>query len=449
MIYWFIMAIWATSQVFVAGETDVRRDATVTAVERVMPSVVNISTETIVERRDDYDELLQEFWGPYYRRRTPEAQYSLGSGVIIDEAGYVLTNFHVVQRANRIWVRLADPDGRVFEAEPVAGTRQSDVAVLKLKSKPGDKFAAARFAVGDDLLLGETVLALGNPFGLGGSVTRGILSSKSRRPPSEKEPLDIADWLQTDAAINPGNSGGPLINLKGEIIGINVAVFKEGQGIGFAIPIRRVSEAVAEIYSPEVLRGLWFGARIAAGRAPLKVTEVQPGSPASKAGLRTNDLVLSINGHVPERPLDLGRELVETGQNKPVELVVQRGNERLNLTVRLVPENTVFTAEVIRQRTGASVQELNPKLAEGLGLSIGQGLVVAGVDRNSPVAIAGIKNGFVIQGIDGQATPDIVSAARLLFSKSKGEKVQLNLVVERVMGSFIQRQNATVAIQLR
>src|SRR5687767_4673038 len=181
--------------------SDVRRDATVTAVEAVMPAVVNIATETVVEINDPLENLYREFFGPYYRRRPPNTQHSLGSGVIIDEEGFVLTNFHVVNRARRIWVKL--DDGREFECEKVSLTQLSDVALLRIRRKGEEKFSAVKFAGDDDLLVGETVLALGNPFGLGGTVTRGILSSKSRRPPRENEQLDVLDWLQTDAAINP------------------------------------------------------------------------------------------------------------------------------------------------------------------------------------------------------------------------------------------------------
>src|SRR6185369_10206701 len=177
--------------------------------------------------------------------------YSLGSGVVIDEAGYLLTNDHVVRRADQIGVKFATGTN-VYEATVVAHDEKNDVALLKLKAAPGEKFRAIRFAREDDLLLGETVLALGNPFGLGGSVTRGILSSKSRTVPKEGESLAIPNWLQTDAPINPGNSGGPLVNLRGELIGINVAIYREAQGISFAVPVKQVSAALAEIYSPEV-----------------------------------------------------------------------------------------------------------------------------------------------------------------------------------------------------
>src|SRR5207248_826670 len=138
------------------------------------------------------------------------------------------------------------------------------------------------------------------PFGLGGTVTKGILSSKSRRPPTGNEPLNIQDWLQTDAAINPGNSGGPLINLRGELIGLNVAVFSQGQGIGFAIPVKQVSEALGSFFSPEVAHGLWFGARLKPGSAPLTITAIQPGGPAEKAGLRVGDKIARVNGKAPE-----------------------------------------------------------------------------------------------------------------------------------------------------
>jgi len=246
---------------------NVRRDATVQAVEEVLPSVVNIATATVVEYPDFYSPLLREFYG--WGNRTPrERLNSIGSGVVINEDGWVLTNLHVVRRASRIQVKMWD--GQVYEAEPFVlgqdyiaiGTEHSDVALVKLKLPEGVKLKAIQFAPEDDLMLGETVLALGNPFGLGGTVTRGILSSKNRRPSTGEEPLDYQDWLQTDAAINPGNSGGPLINLNGELIGLNVAVYREGQGIGFAIPIRQVNEALSHFFTPEISHGLWFGARL-------------------------------------------------------------------------------------------------------------------------------------------------------------------------------------------
>lgn len=426
---------------------DVRRDAVVEAVQRVMPSVVNIRTETIVERNDPYERLLQDFWGPIYKRRGPEKTVSLGSGVIIDEDGWVLTNFHVVRRATSIFVKLAD--NREYQAEAISGTSFTDVALLKIKGRPGEKFNAIKFAADDDLLLGETVLALGNPFGLGGSVSRGILSSKSRRPPTENETLEVEDWLQTDAAINPGNSGGPLVNLRGHLIGIDVAVLQQGQGIGFAIPVRRVSTALAEIYSPELLRTNWFGARVKAGTLPLVVGSVQLESPAGQAGLRAGDQIIEVNGRPPRSFIDFSRELIDASTEKSVSLLVQRGLDRRKLSVRLVREETFFNSELIRRKTGAAVKNLTPEMARNFGLRLADGVLITSVDKDSPAARAGLKTNMIITSVDGQITPTFVNAARMLHEKRKGEKTTLDLIVPRQRGRFIEYQEAKVEVAVQ
>ena len=420
---------------------DVRRDPTVEVVERVMPCVVNIGTEEIVEYRDPFEEMFREFWGPYHRRREREARYSLGSGVIIDEEGYVLTNLHVVQRARRVWVQLAD--GRKFEARPIVGTTRSDVALLRLVTQAGEKFQAVRLARDDDLLLGETVLALGNPFGLGGSVSRGILSSKNRRPPLENEPLDIADWLQTDAAINPGSSGGPLINLRGELIGLNVAIYREGQGIGFAIPIKHVAEALSDIFTPEVQESLWFGARLRPGAVPLKVSRVQAGSPADRAGLRPNDQIVQVNGKAPQDFFD-ATELISQSPKKEAALTVQRGSERRTLRVKLAP-----LAEVIREKIGLSVQELTPELAAKFGYGLREGLLVADVEDNGPAARADVQAGYLITAIDRQRTLDLLSAAEVLAAKKQGDAVELGLAVWQQRGPFAARREGGATVRVR
>lgn len=423
---------------------DVRRDAVVDAVQRVMPSVVNIRTETIVQRNDPYERLLQDFWGPIYKRRGPEKTVSLGSGVIIDEDGWVLTNFHVVRRATSIFVKLAD--NREYQAEAISGTSFTDVALLKIKGRPGEKFNAIKFAADDDLLLGETVLALGNPFGLGGSVSRGILSSKSRRPPTENETLEVEDWLQTDAAINPGNSGGPLVNLRGDLIGIDVAVLQQGQGIGFAIPVRRVSTALAEIYSPELLRTNWFGARVKAGTLPLVVGSVQLESPAGQAGLRAGDQIIEVNGRPPRSFIDFSRELIDASTDKTVSLLVQRGLDRRKLSIRLVREEIFFNSELIRRKTGAAVKNLTPEMARNFGLRLADGILITSVDKDSPAARAGLKTNMIITSVDGQITPTFVNAARMLHEKRKGEKTTLDLIVPRQRGRFLEYQEAKVEV---
>ncbi|HKQ38420.1 MAG TPA: trypsin-like peptidase domain-containing protein, partial [Verrucomicrobiae bacterium] len=428
------------------GETDIRRDATVEAVQRVMPAVVNVATETVIQVHDPIEQLFRDFFDPYYRRRAPNTQHSLGSGVIIDEEGYVLTNFHVVNRASRVWVKLYD--GREYECEKISETSLTDLALLKIKTKKDEKFSAVKFAEDDDLLLGETVLALGNPFGLGGSVTRGILSSKSRRPATENEPLDVMDWLQTDASINPGNSGGALINLRGELIGINVAMYREGQGIGFAIPVKRIAAAMADIYSPEELESLWFGARVRPGTTPLQVMSVQLESPAGKAGLRAGDLILQVNGKPPRSFMEFIRQLRDTKDREDLVLSIQRGNEKRKLTMHLQPEKDFFNAELIRKKTGATLQEMTPELAEGLGMNW-RGLLVSGVDRGSAAAEAELQRGMVITGIDGQGIADIRTAAKRLYTKAKGDKVIMDIVMPRHRGAYVQYFQGRAELTIR
>ena len=424
------------------AEADVRRDATVEATERVMPSVVNIATETIMEYNDPFEQMLRDFWGPYHRRRPPNTQYSLGSGVIIDENGYVLTNLHVVRRASKIWVRLAD--GREFEARPIVGNTSKDVALLKLVGRAGEKFKAVRLAKDDDLLLGETVLALGNPFGLGGSVSRGILSSKNRRPSLENEPLDVADRLQTDAAINPGSSGGPLINLRAELVGLNVAIYREGHGIGFAIPIRQVTEALSEIFIPEVTQSAWFGARIKSGPYPLLVTEIDAESPAAKAGLQKGDVITEVNGNTPKDFIQC-TEFLSNSPDREVTLAVRRNGERRNITARMIP-----LAQLIRQKIGASVEELGrDEPAQQFGFHRGEGLLIAEVEPGGPAEHGELRRGFLITGMDGQTTPDLLSAASALVGKKKGERVVLQVVVRRQRGAFLQNRQGSVTIRVR
>jgi S1-C subfamily serine protease len=451
--WWLAMALSiATTVAARAGsaDPDVRRDAAVEAVARVMPAVVNIGTETVVAVQDPFESLLQEFWGPYHRRGpATRTQYSLGSGVIIDEAGYLVTNDHVVRRATRVRVRVGDEaGGKEYEAKLVGENSHSDIALLKIEAKAGETFRAVRFAADDDLLLGETVLALGNPFGLGGSVSRGILSSKSRRPQVENGPMGLEDWLQTDAAINPGNSGGPLINLRGELIGLNVAVFREGQGIGFAVPVRRVTEALAELAAPE-LKQFWFGARVRPGRAGLVVSSLEPSSPAERAGLKAGDTILTVDGRAPQGYLDFVRSIGAAGDRRDLGLTVQRGTARQELALRLVRASSVFNAQLVKQKLGMSVQEITPDLAERLGLATDRGLLVAAVDRGSAAEQAGVQRGHILLALDGEPPGGLTELARVLYGKKKGEKVGLDLLVQRRRGMLLITERAAAELTVQ
>lgn len=423
---------------------DIRRDATVEAVEQVMPSVVNIATKNMVPVRDPFDEVYRQFWGR--RQSDSDFSYSLGSGVVIDEAGYLLTNDHVVRRADKIAVKFATGTD-VYEATVIASDRKSDVALLKLIARPGEKFHAIKLAHADDLLLGETVLALGNPFGLGGSVSRGILSSKSRRSPKEGEPLVIRDCLQTDAAINPGSSGGPLVNLRGELIGINVQYVPDAQSLGFAIPIKRVVEALSD-FSTEFVKSFWFGAHVKVGTSPLVVTSVQPESPAGRAGLISGDALLLVNGKAPKSFIDFA-DLLATRGDSAQTLTIQRGFERSELTVRLAPINSVFNADLIRSKLGLNLEPLTPQMAARYGLSATNGLIVSGVLKDSPADVAQLRSGMLVTGVDGQTPSDLTTLAKLLYGKKKGEPVRLEIGALQQAGNFKVLRRGSVEIAAR
>jgi S1-C subfamily serine protease len=403
------------------ADVDVRRDATVEAVEKVMPAVVNIRTERIVERRDPFENFFHEFFG-----EQQQADYSLGSGVIVDEEGYVLTNFHVVNRASRITVVLSN--GKTYQAERYMANTGTDVALLKLHTKPGEKFKAIRFAADDDLLLGETVIALGNPFGLGGSVSRGILSSKRRVTPKPNEELYVPNWLQTDASINPGNSGGPLINLRGELIGLNVAMLPEAQGIGFAIPVRDVKDGVSQAFTAETISDSWFGARIKPGTEPPTVSFVARESPAEKAGLRAGDQIVQVNGKTARGFVGVN----EAFTNKTVSLVVQRASERQTLQAQ--PGSL---QEFFRQRLGLDLQEINDEMSPKLGVKSEAGLLVARVEKSGPGAQGGLQPGFIITKINGAEVPHSANASSVLIEKARGETVQASVLVPQMRNNVL------------
>jgi S1-C subfamily serine protease len=420
---WFVLA---SAQ----AQPDVRRDAIVQVTGEVMPCVVNVRTESIVESRDPFD----EFWRRYYGR--PKVESSLGSGVIISEDGYLLTNLHVVKRARRIQVKLSDAaGGGVYEVESnYYGTSQIDVALLKIiPRKKGEKFKAIQFAKNDDLLLGETVLALGNPFGLGESVTKGILSSKRRAAPKENEDLQMANWLQTDALINPGNSGGPLVNLRGELIGINNAILEGAQGIGFAIPIKEVRQALGEIFTPETA-SRWFGAEVSVD-LPLSVGKIEPNSPALEAGLKEGDVIVELNGHAAGHYIEFTRALRESaGLN--FDLTVSRDGRTLHLPLRLLT-----FADLFRRRLGVEFRELTPELVRQLGLETlgGQesGLLIGRVEKGGPAEEAGLREYDLIAGIGNRRARNWLDACMALAPLAAGRTAELSVLVPRTRGNLI------------
>jgi S1-C subfamily serine protease len=418
-----------------------------------MPSVVNIATARTVP----INEMMRRYLGRFFPNSSipEEAEKNIGSGVIIDEGGddgYILTNNHVIENATRIQVQLWD--GREYEAQRLLWTSQKDLALLKIVRRPGDKpFQPIRLAKDDDLLLGETVIAVGNPFGLGGSVSRGILSSKNRRTMSGNQKLDYPDWLQTDADINPGNSGGPLINLRGELIGINVAVFgvqgqEQGMGLGFAIPVKQISAALSDFFTLEWTASLWFGARLRGAPYTLTVRDVQPGSPADRAGLRIGQEIVAVNGK-SVRGLEGFNRMMAANTNQPASLTVLENGARRTLRAEFIPMAD-HLQDLLQRQLGLNAQSLTGTNAPQYQLNPGDGFLVSEVEKNSPAARAQIQSGFLLTAIDGIPVKDLVNSANAIGNKPAGERVQLSLLVpRRVNGNLLQLQPANATLVVR
>lgn len=366
-----------------------RRTPVVSVVERIAPAVVNIAAEAIVREIDP-------FFGPFFGGRRRRTQ-SLGSGVIIDPSGIVVTNAHVIEGASRIVVTTLD--GQELEAQVLGSDRDSDLAVLKVE---GRNLPAAPLGSSSDLWIGETVVAIGNPFGLSHTVTVGVLSARGRSVPSEGGERVFTDFLQTDASINPGNSGGPLVNLAGQVIGINTAIVSGANGIGFAIPADRARRVVDDLLRFGELKPLWTGLRLRtldpemARRYDLSVTRgvlverVYRGSPGERGGLREGDIVLSVQGQPVSSREDVTTALYSVPVGTPLSLEIRRGDQTLQL--RLQPERPPqgLGLRILEQEIGVSV-------AESRGT-----LVVNRVIRGSPADRKGLRPGDLVLGANGQ-----------------------------------------------
>ncbi|MEN9798413.1 MAG: hypothetical protein RL653_2109, partial [Pseudomonadota bacterium] len=337
MRYALALVAWMAA-VPAAADLARRRDAVVDVVQKVSPAVVYIGTEQVVERRfrGRGGTVFDDLFGGLDRRT--ETVESLGSGVIIDAAGVVVTNDHVIRGASAIHVVLAD--GRQLDAEVVGSDADNDLAVLKVQARTPLPFA--RLAPqGSELLMGETAIAIGSPFGLSKTVTVGVVSATGRSFKADGRVYN--DFVQTDASINPGNSGGPLLNVDGEIIGINTAIFSSAQGIGFAIPADKVRRIVAELTQYGKVRPAWVGVdvqdlpRELARRAGwdrthgVVVTSVDEGSPAQRAGVARGDILAEVDGSRVTDAQDFRQRMRGYTALSPFALQVFRGGQLLEV----------------------------------------------------------------------------------------------------------------------
>jgi serine protease Do len=335
-----------------------RRTPLVAAVERIGPAVVNISAERIVRQRADP---LEEFflWGSPDRRERGYRAESLGSGVLIDPSGIVITNDHVVQGASRIVVTTAD--GKAYEAKVEGADADNDLAVLTVKAKG---LTAAKLGTTADLMIGETVVAVGNPFGLSNSVTAGIVSAVRRTVRGETG-RTYTDFIQTDAAINPGNSGGALANILGELIGINTAIVGGANTIGFAIPVERARRIADELLRFGEVKPVWVGLRgetiteddrLSSRGRGFRIRSVWPNSPAEKAGLALDDVIVAVDGRRVESREDFETAIVSAGPGMSLAVTYRReGGERTTtLTTSRAPQDLGLT--LLRREIGLYVR---------------------------------------------------------------------------------------------
>ncbi len=376
-----------------------RRTPLVSVVEKISPAVVNISAQSTVREADP-------FFGVFGLGTERQAQ-SLGSGFIVDRNGIVVTNAHVVEGASRVTVTLLD--GRELEADLLGSDRDADIAVLKVKAT---NLPALPLGRSSDLMIGETVIAIGNPFGLSNTVTTGVLSAMGRTIPSERGERLFTDFLQTDASINPGNSGGPLVNAGGDVIGINSAIISGATGIGFAIPADRARRVVDDLLRFGELQPLWSGARlltldpelarrsgIAVKRGAL-VFKIYPDSPAVAAGLQEKDVILAAGGHPVVSREDVGTVLYTAPSGSAVELEVRRGEKTLKVALKPVHPPQGLGLQLLERSVGLRVEA-----AQG-------GLAIRQVATGSVAAERGLRPGDVIVGANGQQTTSAEALGR-------------------------------------
>jgi serine protease Do len=424
--------------------------------KEAMPAVVSIRIRKTIESspmetpfgyNDPFggfgDDFLRKFFGNRLpQQQTPQKyiEQGLGSGFIISKDGYILTNNHVVGNVDKITVQLQD--GRKFENAKLIGTDpETEVALIKIE---GDNFPVLPMGDSDKIEIGDWVIAIGNPFGLSETVTVGVVSAVGR---SNVGIAAYENFIQTDAAINPGNSGGPLINLDGQAIGINTAIYSESggyMGIGFAIPINmaRSIEEQLKKYG-KVTRGYLgiYGQDVTPDMAQLLdlknsqgiiVTTVEKGSPADKAGIESHDVFLEINGKKIESYDSFRNEVAMLKPGTEVKLLVSRAGKTSDVTVTLgerpptevAQGNQPVTPPQSQQTMGIQVQNLTKDLADRFGYTLGEGVIVTRVVQGEPAAEAGIQPGDLIQSVNRQSVTNVDEFERAV-SRAKGNKILL------------------------
>jgi len=402
-----------------------RRSLVVQAVEKASPAVVNVSTEQIVERHASpfpfpqdpfFEEFFRDFVDPRPRRFKTT---SLGSGVIVAADGTIMTNVHVIERASRVRVTLNDQ--REFDATLVGADADADIAVLRVKA--GGDLPHIPFGTSADLMIGETVIAIGNPFGLSHTVTTGVVSAVGRSLRDEER--TYTDFIQTDASINPGNSGGPLLDIKGELIGINTAIYGKAQGIGFAIPVDRAQRVMKDLVSYGEVRHAWVGlvvqnltpdlAQHFGVRRGVVVAQVEPKSPAEAAGIARGDAVTKVDGREVASREEFEQRIEDHAEGDRLTLTLRR--EGRDEDVRLAA--ATFPA--------ARADELAWQLLGLQAAGAEDGLVVSRVRPGSPAARIGVQRGDRLLGLGGTPLRSVAELRRKMIELRSARSVLLSV----------------------
>src|SRR5213083_352451 len=387
-----------------------RRSLVVQAVEKASPAVVNVSTEQIVERHASpfpfpqdpfFEEFFRDFVDPRPRRFKTT---SLGSGVIVAADGTIMTNVHVIERASRVHVTLADQ--REFDATLVGADADADIAIVRVKA--GGDLPHIPFGSAAVLMIGETVIAIGNPFGLSHTVTTGVVSAVGRS--LRDEDRTYTDFIQTDASINPGNSGGPLLDIKGELIGINTAIYGKAQGIGFAIPVDRAQRVMKDLVSYGEVRHAWVGlvvqnltpdlAQHFGVRRGVVVAQVEPKSPAEAAGIARGDAVTKVDGREVASREEFEQRIADHSEADPLSLAT-------------------FPA--------ARADELAWQLLGLQAAGAEDGLVVSRVRPGSPAARIGVQRGDRLLGLGGTPLRSVAELRRKMIELRSARSVLLSV----------------------
>jgi serine protease Do len=403
-----------------------RRTPIVVVAHDVLPAVINIQTEATIRRReiDPFFDPFGMFGGGTYTSK------SLGSGFVWSSEGIIVTNSHVVEGASRVSVIFSD--GTQLSARLIGVDPDSDLAVLRVDAK---NLAAAPIGTSSDLMIGETVVAVGNPFGLSGTVTTGVVSALGRSVPSKEAGRTFTDFIQTDASINPGNSGGPLLNIEGKVVGINTAIYANAQGIGFAIPVDRAKKVIQDLLRYGQVHSAWIGAVTATMtpeeakrlgvRAPrgAMIARVFSGSPAQVAGLRAGDVITAVGG----KPVD-SREVFSTytttlPSGQPVQLTVMREGSPRAVTLRPVDPPRDLGLRILWEIAGLRVAD-------------SRAVVVDEVARGSRSASIGLAPGDYIVGINGNEVRSVSDLNNELTKSADRSSIVLDVARGRYIYSL-------------